>query len=157
MKEKKDSPGVYFPPPLLYVLTFFLSILVQRFIPLSMAFFNSEIAGIAGKIWIGIAVALVLPALIRFFRTKNTVILIKPANSLQTAGIYSFTRNPMYLGLLILYMGIAFHIGNWWTFMLVPILILIVNRFVIRNEEEYLERAFGKDYLEYKNRVRRWI
>ncbi len=53
--------------------------------------------------------------------------------------------------------GVALIIGNWWTIILIPVLISIVAYFIIKPEERYLERAFGKDYLNYKQEVRRWI
>jgi protein-S-isoprenylcysteine O-methyltransferase Ste14 len=63
----------------------------------------------------------------------------------------------MYLGLLLLYIGIAFYQGNFWTLLLVPPLINLISIFVIGKEEKYLERAFGKNYLDYKRKVRRWL
>ncbi|MEJ7683307.1 MAG: isoprenylcysteine carboxylmethyltransferase family protein [Segetibacter sp.] len=93
----------------------------------------------------------------RFVNTKNTLVTIKPATSLVTSGIYSRSRNPTYLSLLLLYTGIALLFGNWWTIILVPVLAAIITLFIIKPEERYLERAFGKDYLEYKAKVRRWI
>ncbi len=98
-----------------------------------------------------------LPALIKFFQTKNTLIPTKPATSLETSGIYSFSRNPMYLELLLIYIGLAFLFGNWWTFILVPILIILVNKLIIIKEERYLERSFGPAYIDYRKKVRRWI
>ena len=104
-----------------------------------------------------VGLVVMLPALVKFFKTKNTLIPNKPATSLQTSGIYSITRNPMYLGLLNIYIGIAFLKGNWWTLMLVPFVILIVTYLVILKEESYLGRAFGDGYVEYRKKVRRWI
>jgi protein-S-isoprenylcysteine O-methyltransferase Ste14 len=156
-KTKIDHPGVYPPPPLFYVLTFFISIFVQRQFPIEKSLFNSDTAHISGVIFVSIGLAFLFPALIKFFRTKNTLITIKPANSLQTSGIYSITRNPMYIGLLSLYIGIAFFKGNYWTFIFIPFVILIVTNFVILKEERYLERAFGSEFIAYKKKVRRWI
>ncbi len=157
MKPRQDHPGVYPPPPLFYVAIFFLSILIQRLIHLSTAFFEQKTASIPGFLFIGIGIVTLLPALLSFLKTKNTLITIKPASSLQTSGIYAFSRNPMYLGLLFLYTGIAFFKGNWWTFLLIPLVIIVISTFVIANEEKYLERAFGETYLAYKKKVRRWI
>jgi len=85
------------------------------------------------------------------------LITIKPATSLQTTGIYSISRNPMYVGLMNLYIGLSFIIGNWWNFILFPALILFIQIVVIRKEEKYLEREFGTLFLQYKQKVRRWI
>jgi protein-S-isoprenylcysteine O-methyltransferase Ste14 len=157
MKPKKDSPGVYPPPPLFYVVIFFISILLQHYISISKDFFEGNISRYLAPIFIGLGVISVLPALITFFKSKNTLVTILPAKSLQTKGIYSISRNPMYMGLLFVYVGIALMKGNWWTFILIPLVVLIINQLVIRKEENYLERAFGQEYLDYKSKVRRWL
>lgn len=72
-------------------------------------------------------------------------------------GGFNISRNPMYVGLLFLYIGIAIIKGNWWTFILIPVVIFVVTRFVIIKEESYLERAFGEAYLNYKMKVGRWL
>ncbi len=157
MKSKADNPGVYIAPPLFYVIIFVISILIQKIYPIKVLFFESKRAFSLGLLLIAIGFSIVLPAIIRFYKTKNTLITIRPANSLQTSGIYSFSRNPMYLGLLTIYSGMAFIKGNIWTFILIPIVILVVSYFVILKEEKYLNRKFGNDYTEYKMRVRRWV
>ena len=157
MNSKKDSPGVYPPPPLFYVMVFFVSILLQHYIALSLKFFESPISHYVAPVFIGLGVISILPALISFVKSKNTLVTILPAKSLQTKGIYSISRNPMYVGLLFIYTGIACIKGNWWTFILIPAVIFTVNQLVIMKEEKYLERAFGPQYLDYKHKVRRWL
>ena len=157
MKTKMDHPGMYLPPPILYVLIFLISIYIQKTSPLPSMFFETSFAYIFGVLFTIGGLIITLPALAKFFKTKNTLITIKPANSLQTSGIYSITRNPMYLGLLNIYMGIAFFKGNWWTVILVPFVILIITYLVILKEEKYLARTFGNSYVDYRKKVRRWI
>ncbi len=157
MKQKKDNPGAPIPPPLFYVLIFFISILMQHYISLSEIFFEGIASRYLSIFFIVLGVGCVFPALLTFLKTKNTLITILPAKSLQTKGIYSISRNPMYLGLLFAYIGIGFIKGNWWTLVLIPIVILVVNHLVIIKEEKYLMRAFGETYLHYKIKVRRWI
>ncbi|HRO47646.1 isoprenylcysteine carboxylmethyltransferase family protein [Agriterribacter sp.] len=155
--KRKDHPGVYIPPPLIYVAFFFLSVVLQKWLPLNSEFLYRRAAKTAGWILIAAGVLLVLPAVWKFFVSKNTVITVKPARSLQTTGIYRFTRNPMYLGLLLLYCGTGVFKGNWWTFMVIPLLIMTIQLYVIRKEERYLRSAFGNEYLQYKQKVRRWV
>jgi len=157
MNKKIDHPSVYVPPPLLYVLIFFISAFIQKFIPLPNIFFGKDFAFISGLLFIVAGLFFVFPALIKFYKTKNTIVTIKPANSLETAGIYSVSRNPMYLGLLAIYIGMAFLKGNDWTFICIPFVILVIHFYVIGNEEKYLQRTFGNDYKEYRKQVRRWI
>lgn len=157
MEKQADHPGVYFPPPLLYVAVFLVSLVIQQFIHLNRSFFGSTTALIASFLFVIVGFALMLPAVYKFIHTKNTLIPVKPATSLLASGIYSVSRNPMYLGLLLIYIGVACWIGNWWTFLFVPLLILLINKLIIEREERYLERAFGAAFTDYKKKVRRWI
>jgi len=157
MKSATDNPGVVIPPPLFYVAAFLLSMLLQKFIPINAAAFDSTALEVAGIAIVAISLVFSVPALVQFAKTKNTIVPIKPANSLQTVGIYSITRNPMYLGLLLLYAGLALLTGNWWTLILIPLLLLIVTQKIIKPEERYLLREFGDPYKLYVEKVRRWI
>ena len=157
MEKKADNPGIYIPPPLLYIVTFFAAILLQKILPLNKEFFHSTASKIIGSVIILIGLFFNFPALRQFIKTKNTLVTVKPANSLQTAGIYSASRNPMYVSLLLFYTGLAFIVGNWWTLILLPVLFLIVQEYVIKREEKYLDRTFGQQYSDYKTKVRRWL
>lgn len=152
---KKDSAGVYIPPPLIYVAVFFLSILIQSFFPLDYSWLRSNYW--LGWILIGLFLLFAFPAIYRFIVSKTTITTILPVKNLQTSGIYSISRNPMYLGLLCLYSGIAVFKGNWWTFILLPLVILIVQQYIIRREEKYLQRQFGNLYASYCQKTRRWL
>jgi protein-S-isoprenylcysteine O-methyltransferase Ste14 len=157
MKTKIDSPGVAVPPPLVYVVTFLFSIALQALFPVDHILFNGLTSHIAAISLIAISVAFIFPALRKFIKTKNTLITIKPANSLQTTGIYSISRNPMYLGLLLLYAGLALLVGNWWTIIFIPVLVILITCFIIIPEEHYLLRKFGNSYSSYKLNVRRLL
>jgi protein-S-isoprenylcysteine O-methyltransferase Ste14 len=158
MKNVKDNPGVFIPPPLFYVIIFLLSFILQGYFTIRSAFFfHSMIANIIGIIIIVAGMIFSMPALRQFIKSRNTVITFKPAASLQTNGIYSASRNPMYTGLLFQYLGLALIFGNWWTLILFPVLIVLVQYLIILPEERYLMRAFGNSYSDYKNKVRRWI
>jgi protein-S-isoprenylcysteine O-methyltransferase Ste14 len=158
MKSTKDSPGVFIPPPLIYAAFFLLSFLLQGYFTIKGAFFfHSRIANILGLIFIFTGLFFAVPAVRQFFKSKTSIVPIRPASSLQTSGIYSVSRNPMYLGLLFQYLGLALVFGNWWTLFLIPVLIALVHYRVIRPEERYLSRAFGDSYSDYRKKVRRWI
>jgi protein-S-isoprenylcysteine O-methyltransferase Ste14 len=74
-----------------------------------------------------------------------------------TSGIYRFTRNPIYLGFLLLLIGVSVNSGFYWGIVFAPFFILVMNRLVIQKEEAYLEKKFGKAYTSYTSRVRRWL
>lgn len=157
MENKKDNPAIYIPPPLLYIAIYLIAVFVQRLLPLNKDFFHTATSKIVGGFMILIGVVFNVPALRQFFKTKNTIVTVKPANSLQTSGIYALSRNPMYMSLLLFYVGISLIIGNWWHFILLPVLVLLLQEYVIKREEKYLDRRFGQQYLDYKSKVRRWI
>ena len=158
MKSTKDSPGVFIPPPFIYALVFLISFILQGYFTIRQAFFfHSRIANILGLIFILTGLFFAVPAVRQFFKSKTSIVPIRPASSLQTSSIYSVSRNPMYLGLMFQYLGMAFIFGNWWTLILLPVLFLLIRFLIILPEERYLSRAFGEGYAEYKKKVRRWI
>jgi protein-S-isoprenylcysteine O-methyltransferase Ste14 len=96
---------------------------------------------------------------IAFRRAKTTINPMRPANasSLVTSGIYRFTRNPMYLGLLLLLLGWSVYLSSVFVFVGPVLLILYLGRFQIAPEERVLAAKFGEAYLDYTSRVRRWL
>jgi len=108
--------------------------------------------GIAG----GVTTGLAMVSLIRAHTTFNPM---KPssARSLVQSGIYRFTRNPMYLGLLFVLIGWALHLANTPALVFLPAFIFYMNRFQIQPEERALAELFKQEYLEYASHVRRWI
>jgi protein-S-isoprenylcysteine O-methyltransferase Ste14 len=157
MENKKDHPGIYVPPPIIYAVTFLAAVFIQKKAPINDSLFHRQVTKIVGVGLLIIALFFLLRSLIQFALSKNTLVTIMPTHSLQTNGIYNITRNPMYLGLAIVYLGISCLIGNWWNIILFPFLLLIIQQYMINREEKYLERRFGQVYLDYKLKVRRWL
>jgi len=77
--------------------------------------------------------------------------------ALVTGGPYRFSRNPIYLGFVLILAGFPLFSGTVWGAILVPVLILNLNNLVIQHEEAYLEKKFGEAYAGYRSRVRRWL
>lgn len=152
-----DSPGIYFPPPLIYAVIFLAAIFIQKKIFINDHFFKSRMAPVIGVLFFLLAAYYCVRSMNQFIQTKNTIIPNKPAESLQTTGIYHSTRNPMYLGLMMVYLGLSCLIGNWWNIILFPLLLLIIQEYIIKKEEKYLVRKFGQQYIDYSHRVRRWL
>jgi protein-S-isoprenylcysteine O-methyltransferase Ste14 len=151
------GPGVHIPPPLFYIIIFIASVLIQKQIPIADSLFQKVTFKIIGVIFIIASSFFLARSLMQFFQSKNTVVLIKPATTLQTTGIYEISRNPMYVGLILLYLGITCFIGNWWNIIFLPVLMLIMQSYVIKREEKYLDLEFGQQYTDYRKRVRRWL
>ncbi|WP_422879670.1 methyltransferase family protein [Noviherbaspirillum cavernae] len=97
--------------------------------------------------------------MVSFRRASTTVNPVSPgaATSLVSAGIYAFTRNPMYLGFLLGLSGWAVYLSNAAAFLALPFFVLYLNRFQIAPEERALQTLFGGEFSAYRGRVRRWI
>jgi len=106
-----------------------------------------------------IGAALDVLGLISFRRAKTTINPLKPANTstIVSTGIYRYTRNPMYLGMLLVLLGFALYLAHPMAFLLLPLFIAYLTRYQIIPEERFLATRFGAEYLDYASRVRRWL
>jgi protein-S-isoprenylcysteine O-methyltransferase Ste14 len=100
-----------------------------------------------------------LAGLLAFRKARTTVNPLRPskASAMVTGGVYRFTRNPMYVGLLLLLLAWALHLSAWWPFAGLPLFVLYIGRFQIAPEERALRILFGTRYDDYAARVRRWL
>jgi protein-S-isoprenylcysteine O-methyltransferase Ste14 len=110
-----------------------------------------------GLIVIFAAVNIKLYAAREMVRVKTNLNIRKPANDLATSGLYGVSRNPLYIGMILLNIGIGCIVNSWWILLLSAGLAAALQKGVIEPEEAYLEQKFGDKYLRYKARVRRWI
>ena len=151
----RDNPGVVAPPPLIYAVALAVGLLAHRLRPVS--FLPRELSRLFG--WTLLGGGLLLGCFgVRALRDAGTnVDPYKPVTAFVAEGPYRFTRNPLYLGLTLMYGGAAALTNALWTVILLPPVLGVMQRGVIEREERYLERKFGDEYLLYKARVRRWI
>lgn len=117
-----------------------------------------------GKAWFAMLFGLFglffpMLAVLAFHRADTTVDPRYPEHSKQLVivGIYNLSRNPMYLGFLLLLTAWAIYLGNWLAGLLLPLFVIYLNRFQITPEERVLFKKFGTPYQQYLSRVRRWI
>jgi protein-S-isoprenylcysteine O-methyltransferase Ste14 len=105
----------------------------------------------------GLAIA--LAGLLEFLRAKTTVNPLTPeaASAIVTSGIYRYSRNPMYVGLLLALIGWAVRLSHLLAFALLPFFVLYMNRFQIEPEERALSAKFGGQFRDYARSVRRWV
>ncbi len=154
----RPHPGVNFPPPLIFVVPLGAGVLTHRYWPLPLLPASSRGIGVAlGWLLIAFWAFLFAWALLTFARSRTTIVPNRPAARLVVGGPYALTRNPMYLSMASLYLGIAVLVNTGWPLILFPGVILLMQSQVIRKEERYLEDAFGLDYRAYRSRVRRWL
>jgi protein-S-isoprenylcysteine O-methyltransferase Ste14 len=155
VRPAPDRPGIIAPPPLIYLVPFAAGLWLQRRLPLSLELGEWALWlgwPLAGAGCLGFVLALMALA-----RAGTSVNPYRASIAVAAAGIYRFSRNPIYLADTLLYLGAALLWGSGWQLLLLPVALGVVQKGVIAREEAYLERKFGADYLEYKNRVRRWL
>jgi protein-S-isoprenylcysteine O-methyltransferase Ste14 len=151
----RDNAGVIAPPPLIYALTFVLSLFLHERIPLPLV-----PRKVKNRLGIVLIISAVVPGFLALRKMRSTgtnVNPTQPTTALILEGPYRFTRNPIYLGMTLLYTGIAVLANTLWPILLLPGVLFVMTRGVIEREEAYLEQKFGEQYLTYKAKVRRWL
>ncbi|CAG0954459.1 protein-S-isoprenylcysteine O-methyltransferase [Myxococcaceae bacterium] len=110
-----------------------------------------------GLLPLGIGIGLLLGSSLLFRKRETTIVPFRESSALLTEGPYRYTRNPIYLGMLVALAGVAMLLGTRTPLLVIPLFfVLITNQFIV-NEEAMLEERFGEAYDEYRRKVRRWI
>ncbi|MEQ1726430.1 MAG: isoprenylcysteine carboxylmethyltransferase family protein [Sphingopyxis sp.] len=156
MEIDEDSARVSFPPPLIYLGMLALGLALDFMLPWQVTWPAWARVG-AGALLIAAGIALSLAAAGRFRRADNDVRPWKSTTSIVDGGIYAHTRNPMYLGMLCAFLGLAAALSSLGALLMAIPLVIIIRSQVIAREEAYLTTKFGADYTAYQARVRRWI
>lgn len=154
-REIPDNPGVIAPPPLIYAGTLILGLGVKRLLP--TPFLPRSLSRIFGWPLVVCGLAIGLLGFREMRRAGTNVDPYEPTTAVVTEGPYRFTRNPLYVGMTLIYAGITARANALPAALLLPLVLAVMRRGVIEREEAYLERKFGDEYLRYKDRVRRWI
>ncbi|MCI0518448.1 MAG: isoprenylcysteine carboxylmethyltransferase family protein [Woeseiaceae bacterium] len=145
------------PPLPLAVVVAVLMWLLAKYLPVMEI--NRVLAGIvAGSLGIG-GIVCIVAGVMQFRTSRTTVNPMRPeqASTLVAGGIYARTRNPMYVGMLLLLLGWAAWLGSAYALVLPIVFVLYMNRFQIVPEETALQARFGDAFLAYCERVRRWL
>ena len=155
---RRASPGVRFPPPTLFVAGFLIALALERW-ALSLPFSAVGVPALPLSAWILIALgmALLAWAMLTFRRARTAIMPFNPASTIVTRGPYRLSRNPMYVGLTLVYLGLSLLVGTVWPIVLLPVVLWSLYMLVIRREERYLGSAFAEEYGAYRRRVRRWL
>ena len=148
-------PNVKIIPPLVYLAGVVIGIVVSIWIPTKIA--PGSLAWTLGGILLICGAVLTGSAILKFKDVNTTVRPDRAASTLVISGPYRITRNPMYLGLALVYVGIAIADLSVWALILMPVVLTIIQRRAIEPEEAFLERRFGANYIRYKENVSRWI
>ena len=151
----RDVPGVIARPPLLFLAHLVLGLAFDWLCP--APFLPSAIQYAAGAALIAVAGTLAGSAIACFVRAGTNVPTTRPATALVLRGPYRFSRNPIYIGMLLLLLGIGVMVDSAWIVALLVPFALVLRYGVIAREERYLEAKFGDSYRAFRVRVRRWI
>ncbi len=147
--------------PYMPVTALILSIMGTLFAALLLPMWNVSFIGQAHTSALLIIAGAAIPAIAigSFWKADTTVLPheLDSMRSLVDSGIYSFTRNPMYLGMALVLTGIGVALGTPITLAITSLFVFVINRWQIRPEEQAMERIFGQQFADYKSRVRRWI
>ena len=150
-----DNPGVIARPPLVFLALLVLGGVLETLMPVGIGV--AEGWRPVGWAMITVGLGVILACAVRFRRAGTNVQTSRPSTKLVVGGLYRFSRNPIYVGFMITFLGIGVATDSAWLLGLALVLFVILRIGVIAREEIYLERKFGDDYRAYKARVRRWL
>ena len=150
-----DSARVIAPAPVLYAVAFLVGLVAEFVLP------TAPLPRVV-ELWLGaviilISIPIVVSAVRALARGRTAFDASKPTTRIVTDGAFRYSRNPTYLSLTLLYVGLAFVVGSFWVLLMVVPAVAVTHWGVVLREERYLESKFGEEYRRYAQRVRRWV
>ncbi len=156
-QNKEGGARVYFPPPLVFLISIALGVVLQHAVrPLTIPV-GRTLSITGGIVLIAVAVCLFVSALVLFRRTGQHPRPWKPTPELIPNGPYRFSRNPMYVAMTLFVLGLGIVLNNLWISICAPVSLLAVHFIAVLPEERYLVGEFGEGYRGYIARVRRYL
>lgn len=153
-----DYAEVAIKPPFLFLGALVLGCVLTLFLPIGPGLASLNGVGlIVGFVFLAIGFALAVSSVRAFNRAGTNIVPGQPATALVTAGPYRATRNPIYVGMVLVYFGLSIVLTSIWVLVLLIPVLMILQRGVVLAEETYLERKFGDAYRRYTTRVPRWL
>ena len=143
------------PPPIITLICSLLIYLSKPFFPeLIFNYFNQ-----ISLFFLISGFSIILISFLRFKKEKTTIdpIKIEKASSLVTNGIFKYSRNPMYLGMLLILISVSIKFNFYGGLLVVGSFVYFITYFQILPEEKAMLKLFGKDFINYKNKTRRWV
>jgi len=152
---KDDFKKPFTAPPAIFIAAFVVGLVLDSLFPFPLLPLDLQI--VIGSTVIIIGMLLIRSSMTEIKKAKTTYNPYAASTNLTTSGIYRFSRNPGYLGLAMVLLGLAFLIDGIWIAATLVIAVLVIHRFVIKLEENKLVNAFGEEYEQYLSRVRPWL
>jgi|SRR5579862_4350231 len=148
---------LHVPVPWVFVLAYLLGVIPEHALHRTISPTAASVSTIAGAVLFAVGAVIAGSGLVLFHQAKTTTVPGKLSGKLVTWGPYRFTRNPMYVGLILAYLGEAGLMKQIWPVVLLPLVVAYLNWTVIPLEESKLEEVFSEEYMQYSSRVRRWF
>jgi protein-S-isoprenylcysteine O-methyltransferase Ste14 len=142
-------------PPVYFLVSLVAMLALHRLFPVVRLF--GPPASFVGTVLLVVGIAIVATAAATFKRAGTPIVPFEHSTVLVTTGLYRFTRNPMYLGLVTVLLGVAVLCGTLGALLPIPVFVWTLTARFIEGEERFLEEIFGEAYASYRRRVRRWL
>jgi len=152
----KDAPKIPVIPPVIYFVPLVFGLGLEYLLPFRFLS-NLTTADVVGWPLLIAGTILILWAVKTVRGAGESEDIRKPTDKIVTDGPYVFTRNPMYVSMALVYLGLAFVVNTFWLILFWPFAFAFMHYKVILREEEYLEKKLGKEYKRYKSKVRRYL
>ena len=156
-KDDKDHDHIVAHPPVIFGIVLAVGFLLHKFHPIAIMADPGTLSKVLASILFVVSGVVMVSTTRLMLRKKTDPRPDRPTSTIITEGLFRFSRNPLYLSLMLIYCGIAIYANSLWLVFLLPVLFIGLERGVVVREEKYLEGKFGEEYLEYKKKVRRWI
>jgi protein-S-isoprenylcysteine O-methyltransferase Ste14 len=150
-----DHPGVIAQPPRIFLATMAIGFALEWFLPTS--FVSGLLRLVLGASLLSVGFWLTYAAIGQQRRAGTNIETHRPTETIVRDGLYARSRNPIYIGLILIYLGVAVLGDSLWLLALLAPLLVVMQVGVIAREEAYLERKFGDTYRSYRASVRRWL
>lgn len=151
----EDNAGVIAPAPVLYGTAFAVALAMEKLSPTQLLPF--PVSAWLGLTFIAVAIVIAVSAFKALAQAHTAFDARKSTTQIVTTGVFRFSRNPTYLSLTLLLIGIAFAISSLWVLVSVVPAVVATQWGVVLREERYLKAKFGEDYRSYASKVRRWL
>lgn len=157
MQIDEDSAKVKFPPPFIFLGGLAAGLLIGWLLDFPSFDMDETTKIVAAGALLVVGFGIGLAAMSVFRRRGTNVEPWRASTMIVAEGVFRWTRNPMYLGMTLVYCGLAILFESFAALLLLPFVLIIIRTYVIAREERYLETKFGDEYRRYRQRVRRWI
>lgn len=152
---KSDHAKVIAPPPLVYAGAFILVLVLERFLPLPI--WRHPVTPWIGAGLLVLGIAWNLSGALAMKRAATPINPYRPVSGIVATGGFRFSRNPLYMGINLVFAGLSLILNTLWGLVLLVPVLIVMHYGVIRREERYLEAKFGDSYQSYRAKVRRYF